>query len=297
MADDVTFRFEVLVGDRWQRCTAETLGVDKEDAETLDWSLVNDHELIGVYHDGLEFARRELDEAVVSFAAARENARMPSPAGLRIVLWEAPSAEGEPDVVIRASHDQLATGRLVIVASGVAAAVDQLRKARERLRAGVLEAATTDHLGRNQIAKAIERTWSRRLILQYLSGYDIIRDIRMALPPDWVRYDGHEHGGYNGEPWEERLGPFWCGPVMLELSSIGQVDLSIVDTADGPHYDASEKEVQAYNAAARQRALQAAEQVHAALYQRGLRMLTKEGEDVAVQELARVPVRVTRRSR
>jgi hypothetical protein len=84
---------------------------------------------------------------------------------------------------------------------------------------------------------------------------------------------------------------------MSELSSIGQVDLNIVGTADSLRYDAAEKEVQAYDAAARERALQAAEQVHAALYQRGLRMLTKEGKDIAVQELARVPVRVTRRSR
>lgn len=96
--------------------------------------------------------------------------------------------------------EKLATGRLVLVAGGVAEAVHPVRKALERLRSTVLVSATIDHLGRNQIAKAIERTWSRRLVLQYLSVYDIIRGVRMVLPPDWVRYDGRDHVDYAEDP-------------------------------------------------------------------------------------------------
>jgi hypothetical protein len=289
VAEDVTFRFEVLLGERWLPYTAEALGVADDD---VGRDLAGDHELECVWQDAVEFARQELDGAVARISP--EDPGLVNLAGVRIALWAQVPAQGEPDVVIRASQKQLAIGRLRYAADEVTAAVRQLRDARGRLRAQVLTAATVDHLGRNQIAREVERTWSRRLVLQFLSGHDLIRDVRRALPSDWPRSDGYVFD-YDDEPWEQRLGPFRCGPVKLELSSVGQVELRIVDTEDHPDVDdADDAEIRAYQAAGRQRALAAAEVVHAALGDRGLRLSKKDGTAVTVEELARIPVTVAR---
>jgi hypothetical protein len=288
IVDDLTIRYELLnEQQQWVPFTVEALGLD--DDEDLERNLVGDHEMIDIWLDPLDFARDELARAASAIAW---HPRLAPLAGLRAKVWPGRDAAGEPDVTVRVTHEQLAVARLSATALGVGYAVERLQKARQQLRAQILVAERDDHLGRNQIARAVEHTLSRRLVLQYLSGHDLIRDVRQMLPLDWARRDGYEH------EWADELqeGPFWCGPVRMDLSPTGQVELRVVDTQSGPEFDADQDEVETYQRDARARALAAAEVVHAALDSRGIRLL-KDGKDAGVQELSRFPVVLARRGR
>lgn len=291
----MVFRYEGLLGDRWVPYTAEALGVGEHDVDAEFTGMID---LPDIWQEPVKFAQDELDRVLGAITA--DDPGLGGLAGLRILLWSRVPAEGEPDVVIRASPEQLAVGRLRRAAGGVHAATEALRQARARLRAQVLAAANDDHLGRNQIAREVDEALARRLVLQLLAGHDLIRDIRAALPPDWFRYDGQDVRGGHPEGWQDRLGPFWCGPVMLELSSQGVVSLRIVDLRDGPDHDAGEAEAQAYEQAAHQRAQEAATTVHSTLDRNGLAAVIVDPQaptsrrSATVDEVARTTVTIVR---
>lgn len=70
-----------------------------------------------------------------------------------MLVWEGDTTAGEPVVVLRATDEQLALGRLRRAAGEVHHALNLVEQARRRLRAQVIESNTVDRLGRNQIAR------------------------------------------------------------------------------------------------------------------------------------------------
>lgn len=276
--EDLTYRFEVLLsGERWVPYTAAALGVGEHDVD-IEYA-TDGRDLIGVWQEPLEFARDELDKALAAFTP--ELPGLKGFRGLRVLVWEGDTTGGDPVVVLRATDEQLALGRLRRAAAEVHDALNLVEQARRRLRAQVIESNTVDRLGRNQIAREIERTWSRRLVLQFLSGHDLIRDIQRALPANWAHHHPHSYDEFElyREPWERLLGPFWCGPVQLDLTVSGQVQLRITDSEEPPWGDqVTVEQEDAYQARVDQRVAAAAEVVVEALTKHGLQLHTKDDQ-------------------
>lgn len=276
--EDLTYRFEVLLAsERWVPYTAAALNVDEDDVD-IEYA-TDGRDMIGIWQEPLEFARDELDQALAAFTP--ELPGLKGFRGLRVLVWEGHTTAGEPVVVLRATDEQLALGRLRRAAAEVQYALNLVDQARSRLRAQVIESNTVDRLGRNQIAREIERTWSRRLVLQFLGGHDLIRDVRRALPASWSHHHPHSYDEFEvyREPWERLLGPFWCGPVQLELTVSGQVELRITDSEEPQWSDqVTVEEEDAYQARMDQRVAAAAEVVVEALTRHGLQLRTKDDQ-------------------
>lgn len=279
-AEDLTYRFEVLLGgsdsgERWMPYSAAALGLGEHEVDS-DYS--DDRDMPCIWQEPTEFARAELDQALGAITAVDPG--LSRLVGLRVLVWEGLTTDGEPVLVLRATAEQLALGRLRYAAAQVHAALQAVEQARRRLRAQVIEADTTDRLGRNRIAREIEAAWTRRLILRFLGGHDLIEQIRRALPADWSHHPPFYETFTYGPAWEQLLEPSWCGPVVLHLAANGQVQLEVIDLKEPPWWyggDAGEEEVAAYQAQARQRMLETAELVIEALPHHGLQMVTSDG--------------------
>ncbi|WP_284741651.1 hypothetical protein [Amycolatopsis sp. RTGN1] len=221
MADDLTWRFEVKMRDHdgWVPITRYLLGAD----EPLYGDIVDTMEMIGIHREPADAAKDELDEALAGLAAFGQGRGM---TGARIVVWDDVGAEGDPAVVLEATADQLAAGRLRVSTIDVDAAKREVEDARTRVRNEIIRAATVDRLGRNMIARNVEGAWARRLVLGFLAGHDLVEAIRDALPESlrWAAPDG-----YYPEPGEEYLGPYFCGPVQIDLEASGQVYLRLLN--------------------------------------------------------------------
>lgn len=219
-----TYRFEVYVAkDLFAPSLAEWVAYDSELVGEED-ETTGEHCAEEVWNQTpVELAQDRLDDALADLGSCRGG--LPS----RIVLWTDDGSPENPTVVIQATEDQMAIGRLRAASYGVASAVRELSAARRRLRNQILAADGHVGLGRNVIAREVEHGgWSRRLVLQFLAGHDIIRSAQRALPRDWPKdrlgFD-ELYRYYDEDDVSEHLGPYWCGPVCMGLNAGGQVSL------------------------------------------------------------------------
>lgn len=247
----------------------------------------------------VELAQDRLDEALADLCAYRGG--LPC----RIVLWTDEGSPENPTVIISATEDQLAIGRLRAASDDVAHAVGELSAARRRLRNQILAAGAHMGLGRNVIAREVEHGgWSRRLVLQFLAGHDLIRAAQRALPYEWPKDrlgfdDSYYH--FDEDSTAEHLGPYWCGPVRMDLNAGGQVFLRMdyndyttidepfnTDDEDQPPPELTEQEMQeAKDAAARDAAQRTedAELVVNRLRRAGLELRSPSGAEAQAPEL------------
>jgi hypothetical protein len=167
--EDLTYRFEVLLtGVDWVPYTAGALGID--DAG-IDIEYPGDRHMIGIWQEPTEIARRELDKAPADLTG--EVPRLAGLHGLRVLVWEGATTDGEAVVILRASAEQLALGRLRRAAAGYTTPRRWWPRHGARLRAQVIAADTVDRLARNRIATRRHRgrtIWARPLVLQFLAG-------------------------------------------------------------------------------------------------------------------------------
>jgi hypothetical protein len=161
-----------------------------------------------------------------------------------------------------------------------------------RLRNQVI--AEIGHLGRNQIAREIEGAWTRRLILQFLAGYDLIRVILRVLPRDWPRSSPSRDGvppEDRAAHGEEHLGPYYCGPACLTLDATGRVALRLIDIG-GPEDPratspwTTEEEIEDYERGAAARAFAQAEKIVPLLHRAGFHLTTAEDKEARATDLA-----------
>lgn len=295
---EVTYRYEVHLRDHgWVQYSANELAVDEED---LDAELAGTHTMPEVWQGIVEFARDELDRALGHVAAVQPG--LDGFDGLRILAWDDESVGNDPAVVISATADQLAVGRLRHAATEVRDALIAVRDARERLRAQLIEATAADHLGRNQIARAVSGALARRMVLQYLSGYDTVLAIRHALPANWSTYSPHQSDwDWDYPPWRQWINPFWCGYLRICIEPTGQVHVELSDEVEEPdiwNADLTHEQARALETEhARRRydrALTRAEVVVPALQQAGLRLLTTTGKAAEPADLTSGTIYISR---
>jgi hypothetical protein len=282
----ITWRFEVqrCDGAEWTPLDSELLGEDD-----LWDDHIGTHDMPECWDDPLEFARNELEGVLGRLAADCRRLRVPR---ARIVLWTRETAEGDPAIVIQATDEQMAIGRLHAAGDEVKEALRGVESARRRLRNQVI--AEIGYLGRNQIAREIEGAWTRRLILQFLAGYDMIRFILRVLPRDWPRSKPRYYEVPPEEraaPGDEHLGPYYCGPACLMLDATGEVALRLIDV-DGPEDPratdpcATEDDIEDYERGAAARAFANAEKIVPMLHRAGFHLTTAENKEARVTDLA-----------
>ncbi len=195
---------------------------DKHGFPEADCCYAGQHSLPEFYDDPVDLAHQELDEALVPIVADVDR-RGRWLLGVRISVWrQYEQTEGEPAIVLPASAEQLALARLQTGVDEVEVALRQLEEARRRLRQRAAAASSVDHLGRNQIARALKGAWSRRLVLSYLAGYGLVTMARVGLPHNWSP----------AAPWPESEDPtledgdhdlYWCGRLLMKLHPDGTV--------------------------------------------------------------------------
>jgi hypothetical protein len=285
--DPISWRFEVQRrdGEVWMPLDGRLLGDDD-----LGDDHIGMHDMPECWDDPLEFASNELDSVLARLAA---DCCLLGMYRARIVVWMNETADGDPAIVIQAADEQMAAGRLRGAADEVREALRGVESARMRLRNQVI--AEIGQLGRNQIAREIEGAWTRRLILQFLAGYDIVQVVLRVLPRDWPRSSPYEYEvppELRTAPGKEHLGPYYCGPACLQLDGTGQVTVSLVDV-DGPEDPratdgwASEDEIEDYERGAASRAVDKAERIVPLLHRAGFHLTTAEGKEARVADLAR----------
>ena len=250
---------------------------------------IGTHDMVECWDDPLEFARNELESVLGRLVA---DCRQLAVTRARIVLWTRETAEGDPAIVIQATDEQMAIGRLHAAADEAKEALRGVEAARKRLRNQVI--AQIGLLGRNQIAREIEGAWTRRLILQFLAGYDLIRVILRVLPRDWPRSSPSCDGippKERAEPGEEHLGPYYCGPARLMLDATGQVTLRLISVG-GPEDPrltgpwAAEDEIEHYERGAAAGAFARTEKIVPLLHRAGFHLTTAECNEAWVTDLA-----------
>lgn len=243
----VLWRYEVrtCARPRWCRFCSDLW--DEGDAPAPPPMSAQVEEIDPYYGDAVELATRELDDALPEIVGAGAALDIQA---VRIALWVTPEdaaedatcggcPDREPDVVLTAGTAQLVAARLEWDAHLVARAQAVLDGARARLRRRIL---TTDRarprpLGRNEIARAAADGLSRRPVLAFLAGRDLIDAAFAALPAHWPRDRSADSGavadltGFFGpaEPIRYR-----CGPAMFDLDAGGTVRLRVDAAGGGP---------------------------------------------------------------
>jgi hypothetical protein len=267
----------------WKSLVGELLG----DSDRWDDHL-GTHDQPECWEDPLEFASCELDKVLAALAS---DCRQLGMSRARIVLWASEAAEGDPAIVIRATDEQMAIGRLRAGADEIRDALRSVKSARMRLRNQVI--AEIGLLGRNQIAREVEGTWARRLILQFLAGYDMIQSVLRALPRDWQASSAQEYESPSEDVFvpEEYLAPYCRGPVVMNLNATGQVTVRLIDVgrSEDPLLAdpwADEDEVERYRRSAAARVLDWAEKTLPLLHRAGFHLATVEGKEARVPDLA-----------
>jgi hypothetical protein len=225
---DLTWRFELRLPnpDRWIPITKEMVGGQYA-------RYVGTQEFPDIWDDAKDRAPAELEEVLADLTETGDPLGM---TGVRILVWEGIGTEGEPACILEATAEQLTAGRLEQASHQVQAALRDVENARTRARVQVIKAATESRLSRNTIARLVSGALTRRLVLQLLSGYDLIEGVRDALPSLDSRYRRWSPDPVMEPDFEtERyLGPFCYGPLQLSLDTDGQVRLGLVDR-DGLH--------------------------------------------------------------
>jgi hypothetical protein len=231
----------------------------------------------------LDIATRELDDALSTIAGLGVEIGV---VAARIMLWRGESTTGDPVIVLTATDEQMTVGRLRYAVNDVRRALELVDEARTRLRDQIV-AADQAFVGRNNIARETEGAWTRRLVLQFLAGYDLVREITRLLPHSWERSAPPDAE----PPWDHsrHLGPYWCGPVVFELEPAGDVKIGLVDRyrPDQPGLEeASEEELETLTTDSRRRIHEHALSVLAAV-QRGFQLTTPQGAVAGLEDLVK----------
>lgn len=293
--EDLTWRFELqLPGPRWVPVTTDMVG-DEEAAFYADH--VGTKEMPCIWKDADEVAPDELGQVLVDLIEVGEPLGM---GGARIVVWEGIGTDGDPALVLEATADELAVGRLELANRDVQDALQEVERARTGVRIRIVKAANENRLSRNMIARAVNGALSRRLVLQFLAGHDLVEAVRDALQSWLGRHSGYQRW-YDDDPYglrdddEERyLGPFNFGPVCLQLEANGHVYLHLVmsrdehpddlpDFEDEEAFQASER---AFVQARAEFALKHAMEVLPLLAKAGFRLLRADNTPASVEDLA-----------
>jgi hypothetical protein len=278
--ESLTWRFEVQVHGRegWLPYDSELWPFEPPWHDCLGV-----HRLDDCWDEPLEVATRELDEALSTLAGLGVEIGV---AAARIVLWRGDGTDGDANIMLTATDEEMATGRLRYAVNDVRRALHAVDEARTRLRDQIL-LADKALLGRNTIARETEGALTRRLVLQLLAGYDLVREITHMLPRDWERFPPSEAES----PWDysNHLGPYWCGPAVLTLESTGEVKIRLVDRygPDEPDvHEASREEIERHDAEARHRIREHATTVWSTVHSQGWRLTTPEGVEASLDDLA-----------
>lgn len=293
--EDLTWRFELRLRypDRWVPITTDM--VDEHDEHDEYAEHVGTKEMPEIWRDADEAAPDELHRVLADLIEVGEPLGM---TGARIAVWEGIGTDGDPAVVLEATADQLAVGELELANRQVQDALREVERARARVRARIIKTASENRLGRNMIARAVSGALSRRLVLQFLTSYDLVEAIREALQSRWGSrstyqrwYDDWNNGLRESD--ELYLGPFRFGPVRLDLEPNGHVYLHLVK-ADGPVDDwidpddneAREAADRAYMQARIEHAQKYAAEVLPLLTKAGFRLLHPDDTPASVEDLA-----------
>lgn len=269
-----TWRLEVS-----QHGRTDWVPYDRKAFGELDRPHLGEHTDEECWEDPVQFAQRAFDDALNEMVADQQVLRLRS---ARILLWISDTSRGDPAVLLQATDDQLATAQLSVAVQGVRAALADLDRARERLRNQIVAASTIDYLSRNHIARIADGAWSRRLVLQFLSGHDLARTIQRALPSDWPTYSPYlEDDGYQ-EIGTEHLGPYWRGPVRIDLDANGDVHVALVNPSVGVPTPDQPGEQQFDAEQIRTHARTALSALHSA----GLHVSTPDGREATIDDLA-----------
>jgi hypothetical protein len=225
---DLTWRFELRLSnpDRWIPITNDMVG-DRYARH------VGTQEFPDIWDDAKDRAPTELEEVLADLTETGDPLGM---TGARILVWEGIGTEGEPACILEATAEQLTAGRLELASHRVQMALREVEIARTQARVQVVKAASESRLSRNTIARLVSGALTRRLVLQLLSGYDLVEGIRDALP-SWDNRYRRWSPDFVMEPdldTQQYLGPFCYGPIQLYLDTNGLVHLSLVDR-DGLH--------------------------------------------------------------
>lgn len=293
--EDLTWRFELRLPrrpDRWVPVTKDML--DDEDAAFYA-DHVGTKEMPCIWKDADEVAPDELGQVLVDLIEVGEPLGM---SGARIVVWEGIGTDGDPALILEATADELAVGRLELANRGVQDALQEVERARTGVRARIVKAANENRLSRNMIARAVNGALSRRLVLQFLAGHDLVEAVRDALQ-SWLGGHSVYQRWYDYDPYglrdddEEYLGPFCFGPVCLELEASGQVYLHLVmprdddpelpDFEDEEAFQASER---AFLEARAKFAQKYPAEVLPLLTKAGFRLLRADNAPASVEDLA-----------
>jgi len=291
--EDLTWRFELLLrGQRWVPVTKDILD---DEAAAFYSAHVGTQEMPCIWKDADEVAPDELGQVLVDLIEVGEPLGM---SGARIVVWEGIGTDGDPALILEATPDELAVARLELANREVQNALQEVERARTRVRARIVKAANENRLSRNMIARAVNGALSRRLVLQYLAGHDLVEAVRDALQ-SWMGVSSAYQRWYDYDPYglrdpdEEYLGPFCFGPVCLQLEASGQVYLHLVMPRDDdpPDIDFEDEEAfqtseRAFLEARAKFAQKHATEVLPLLAKAGFRLLRADNTPASVEDLA-----------
>jgi hypothetical protein len=268
-----------------------------DEGTAFDADHVGTKEMPCIWKDAEEVAPDELGQVLVDLIEVGEPLGM---SGARIVVWEGIGTDGDPALILEATADELAVGRLELANREVQEALQEVERARTRVRARIVKAANENRLSRNMIARAVNGALSRRLVLQFLTGHDLVEAVRDALQSwlgshsvyqRWQDYDPH---GLRNDDEEQYLGPFCFGPVCLELEANGHVYLHLVtprddypdDLPDFEDDEASQASERAFAQARDKFAQKYAAEVLPLLTNAGFRLLRADNTPASVEDLA-----------
>ncbi len=278
--ESLSWRFEVRVHGRagWLPYDRDLWPIEPRWPDCLGVQRFDD-----CWDNPLDIATREFDDALSTLAGLGVEIGV---VAARIMLWRGESTTGDAAIVLTATDEQMTVGRLRYAVNDVRRAIELVDEARTRLRDQIVAA---DHafVGRNQIARETEGAWTRRLVLQFLAGYDLVREFTRMLPHSWERSAPCDAE----QPWDHsrHLGPYWCGPVVLELEPAGEVKIGLVDRyrPDQPDLEeASEEELETLATDSRLRIHEHALSVLSTV-QRGYQLTTPQGAVAGLEDLVK----------
>ncbi len=239
--------------------------------------------------DPLEFARTELESALVGILATLANVEC-----VRISVWTTQEPPCDPFAVVQATDAQMEIGQLRAARENVAAATRALDDARARLRDQILRMHSQRLLGANKIAQEVGGGLTRRLVLGLIAGREIVKSVQ------WIITGNSEPVFYwdrsilyfePSRPLERYSGPFMCGPLILTLDVDGTVSAEFDKQDDCYMYDCEDEDsLTKYRADVLAQATVQAAELLPKLQSRSIVLVNSDGTVAGVDDLAQTRV-------